>query len=107
MPTHRDPPTRQDLVRWSERINTGTAGAVRIGMIDASAVIHHPEVLRAFRRARPGVDLLVPVLHEAIDLRHLWQAGGAGAVLGHAAGRHDPTPAALRRAERPALRAVS
>ncbi len=56
--------------------------------------------------ALPGLDLLVPVLHEAIDLRHLWQAGGANAVLGHAAGRHAPTPAEVRRAERPELRSV-
>jgi hypothetical protein len=47
------------------------------------------------------------VLHEAIDLRHLWQAGGANAVVEHATGKHDPTDAQIRRTERPSLRSVS
>lgn len=31
-------------------------------------------------------DLLVPLVHRAIDLRHLWQLGGAVVALGHAPG---------------------
>lgn len=60
-----------DLVRWSDRINAGTAGAVRVGMIDASAVIHHPDVLRAFHRDRPDVDLRVTVAPSSSLLDHL------------------------------------
>jgi len=56
---------------------------------------------------QPFVDLAIPVLHEAVDLRHLWQAGGASAVLRHATGRHHPSTSQLRRAERPTLRSVS
>jgi NADH:ubiquinone reductase (H+-translocating) len=39
------------------------------------------------RLARRPLDRLVPVLHLAIDLRHLWQVGGVGGVLRHGPGR--------------------
>ena len=45
-----------DLARWSARTASGQAGRLRVGMIDAAAVAHHPEVLRDFRRARPDLD---------------------------------------------------
>lgn len=51
----------RDLVRWSQRVAAGTSGVVRVGMIDASAVIHHPDVLRDFHRERPDVDVRVTV----------------------------------------------
>ncbi len=72
-------------------VDLGGRGVAQLGPLDVAA---------------PLVDRFVPVLHEAVDLRHLWQTGGAAAVLGHATGRHEPTDAALRRAERPALRSV-
>ncbi len=72
-------------------VDMGGRGVAQVGPVDL---------------ALPGVDLVVPVLHEAIDLRHLWQAGGAEAVLAHASGRHAPTAAEVRRAERPTLRSV-
>lgn len=50
-----------DLANWSERINRGHAGRLRLGMIDAAAVIHFPEELRAFRTANPDVELLLRV----------------------------------------------
>lgn len=56
--------------------------------------------------AAPVLDRLVPLLHEAVDLRHLLQAGGPAAVLRHAPGRHRPSDADVRRAERPGLRSV-
>ena len=56
--------------------------------------------------AAPLLDRLVPLLHEAVDARHLVQFGGIGALLRHAPGRHTPDEAAVRRAERPDLRAV-
>jgi NADH dehydrogenase len=86
------PPRSATLVDLGWVVDMGGRGVAQIGPVDI---------------ALPGLDLLVPVLHEAIDLRHLWQAGGAGAVLGHASGRHQPTDAEVRRAERPALRSVS
>ncbi len=73
-------------------VDLGGRGVAQIGPLDLAV---------------PGLDLLVPAMHEAINLRHLWQAGGAGAVIDHAAGRHQPSTAELRRAERPALRSVS
>jgi NADH:ubiquinone reductase (H+-translocating) len=39
------------------------------------------------RLARRPLDRLVPALHLAIDLRHLWQLGGVAGVLDHAPGR--------------------
>lgn len=54
----------------------------------------------------PLLDRLPPVLHETVDARHLLQAGGLSALLGHAPGRHHPDHDALRRAERPGLRSV-
>ena len=45
--------------------------------------------------------------HDAVDLRHLFQTGGIGAVLRHAPGRHRPTRADQRRVERPQVRSVS
>src|SRR5688572_9851599 len=42
-----------DLSRWAERLRRGVAGRVRLGMIDAAAVVHFPEHLRAFRAEHP------------------------------------------------------
>ena len=57
--------------------------------------------------AGPLLDRAVPLLHDAVDLRHLFQTGGLGAVLRHAPGRHRPTRADQRRVERPQVRSVS
>jgi NADH dehydrogenase len=73
-------------------VDLGGQGVAQIGPFDLAA---------------PLVDRVVPVLHEAIDLRHLWQVGGAAAVTAHATGQHEPTGAQIRRAERPTLRSVS
>lgn len=50
-----------DLARWAVTRRAGRTGQVRIGMIDAAAVHHFPEVLRRFRRDRPDVDLRLTV----------------------------------------------
>jgi DNA-binding transcriptional LysR family regulator len=63
-----------DLSRWSERVRTGRSGRLRLGMIDAAAVVHYPELLRRFRTARPDVDLLLRVAPSAALLELL--AGG-------------------------------
>ena len=55
----------------------------------------------------PLLDRVPPLLHEAVDARHLLQAGGLGALLRHAPGRHRPGRSAIRRAERASLRSVS
>jgi hypothetical protein len=41
----------------------------------------------------PGLDRVVPVLHHAIDAKHLLAAGGAGAVLRHRPGAPGTTDA--------------
>ncbi len=61
-----------DVADWADRIRTATAGTVRVGMIDVSAVVHHPEVIRGFRSERPTVDLRLTVAPSAellADLR--------------------------------------
>ena len=61
-----------DLVAWSDRVRTSELGRVRLGMIDVAAVDHFPEVLRAFRRDFPGVELTMSVAPSAellADLR--------------------------------------
>lgn len=47
----------RDLARWAASTRAGTAGRLRVGMIDAAAVAHFPSELRAFRRAHPEVEL--------------------------------------------------
>lgn len=64
-----------DLARWAERIRTGHSGRLRLGMIDAAAVVHYPEVLRRFRAERPDVELLLRVAPSAALLELL--TGGA------------------------------
>lgn len=50
-----------DLARWADEVRDGRAGRLRVGMIDAAAVDHFPEVLRAFRIERPTVELRLAV----------------------------------------------
>lgn len=50
-----------DLVDWSTRLRSASAGRVRLGMIDIAAVVHFPEVLRAFRAEHAAVDLTLSV----------------------------------------------
>lgn len=51
----------RDLARWLDARRTGTTGVVRLGMIDAAATHHFRDVLRAHRRQRPDVELLLAV----------------------------------------------
>lgn len=50
-----------DLVDWSQRVRSARSGKVRLGMIDIAAVVHFPEVLRAFRDEHPDVELTMSV----------------------------------------------
>ncbi len=54
-----------DVVAWAERLRTARAGNVRVGMIDVSAVVHHPAVIGAFRAERPDVSLVLTVAPSA------------------------------------------
>jgi len=58
------------LARWVEGRRTGRSGPLRVGMIDVAAVHHFSEPLRAFRRERPEVELLLTVAPsgEVLDL---------------------------------------
>ncbi|QGG96862.1 LysR family transcriptional regulator [Actinomarinicola tropica] len=46
-----------DLARWAAGVRAGSVGQVRIGMIDAAAVHHLPDLLRRFRQDHPDVEL--------------------------------------------------
>lgn len=56
--------------------------------------------------AGPLLDRTVPLLHEVVDIQHLFQTGGLAAVLHHASGRHRPSRTDQRRVERPQVRSV-
>ncbi len=59
-----------DLAAWADRTRSGRSGAVRLGMIDAAAVVHFPDVLRRYRSDHPEVDLRLRVApsSELLDL---------------------------------------
>jgi DNA-binding transcriptional LysR family regulator len=46
-----------DLAGWADRVRAGTAGRLRVGLIDAAAVVHFPHTLRSFRASHPDLDL--------------------------------------------------
>lgn len=50
-----------DLAAWLDEVRSGRRGHLRLGMIDSSAIDHHPAVLRAFRDERPEVELRLTV----------------------------------------------
>ena len=60
-----------DLARWAADRRHGRTGRLRVGMIDAAAVGHHPEALRTFRRQRPDVELHLTVAPSAPLLAQL------------------------------------
>ncbi|HSP02376.1 MAG TPA: LysR family transcriptional regulator [Acidimicrobiales bacterium] len=61
----------RDLARWLASRRTGTTGVVRLGMIDAAATHHFRDELRAHRRQRPEIDLLLAVDPSGPLLRRL------------------------------------
>jgi DNA-binding transcriptional LysR family regulator len=63
-----------DLARWADRLRQGRSGRVRLGMIDAAAVVHFPDHLQAFRTAHPDIELLIRVAPSAALLK-LLEAG--------------------------------
>ena len=60
-----------DLARWADRLKRGAAGRVRIGMIDAAAVVHFPDHLQVFRTAHPDIELLIRVAPSGMLLKLL------------------------------------
>lgn len=60
-----------DLGRWIERSQSGAAGSLRVGMIDAAAIGHYAQVLRSFQEDRPEVELTLRVAPSADLLRSL------------------------------------
>lgn len=60
-----------DLTTWADRVRSARSGRVRLGMVDVAAVDHYPDVLRAFRRDRPDVELTMSVAPSAALLDDL------------------------------------
>ncbi len=50
-----------DIAAWAERVRAGSAGNLRVGMIDVAAVDYFGNTLREFRESRPELDLHVTV----------------------------------------------
>ncbi len=50
-----------DLARYAHQVREGTSGPLRVGMIDAAAVVHFSHALRRFRAQRPDLDLRLTV----------------------------------------------
>ena len=70
-----------DLAEWSLRMRGAQTGRVRLGMIDVAAVVHYPDVVRAFAAERPDVALTVSVAPSAALLDQL-RAGRLDLVVG-------------------------
>jgi DNA-binding transcriptional LysR family regulator len=51
----------RDLGHWAAQARSGRAGRLRLGMIDAAAVHHFPDAVRAFRQERPDLELHLTV----------------------------------------------
>jgi DNA-binding transcriptional LysR family regulator len=69
-----------DLAEWADRLRTGRSGALRLGMIDAAAVVHYPDQLRRYRSEHPDVDLRLRVAPSA-QLLELLVAGDLDLVV--------------------------
>lgn len=50
-----------DLGQWAERVRSLKMGSIRVGMLDVGAVLHFPEVLRAFRSDFSEIDFRLTV----------------------------------------------
>ena len=50
-----------DLAAWAERTRAGGTSRLRVGMIDAAAIGHFPDQLRAFRGGHPDLDFRLTV----------------------------------------------
>jgi DNA-binding transcriptional LysR family regulator len=70
-----------DLARWAARARAGTTGRLRVGLIDAAAVVHFPAQLRAFRRANADVELRLVVAPSSELLDQLASGGLDVAVV--------------------------
>jgi len=69
-----------DLAQWSDRIRTGRSGRLRLGMIDAAAVVHYPDQLQTFRAEHPQVEFLLRVSPSA-QLLELLASGDLDLVV--------------------------
>ncbi|MEZ5377924.1 MAG: LysR family transcriptional regulator [Acidimicrobiales bacterium] len=61
----------RELGQWAASVRSGSAGRLRVGMIDAAAVEHFPGALAAFRAERPDVDLRLTVAPSGTLLEQL------------------------------------
>lgn len=69
-----------DLAFWAERSRTGVSGQLRVGMIDAAAVGHYPDVIAGFRERHPTVEFRLQVAPSGLLLDDL-QSGTLDLVL--------------------------
>ncbi len=60
-----------DLAAWAERSRTGASGQLRVGMIDAAALGHYPDVIARFREGHPSVEFRLRVAPSGVLLDEL------------------------------------
>ena len=60
-----------ELREWLQELEAGSAGVLRVGMIDAASLYVLPETVRAFRLASPGVEVRLAVDRSAVLLERL------------------------------------
>jgi NADH dehydrogenase len=97
----------RNAARVARGLPTSPALLVDLGWVVAMGADTGVAQVGPLRLASPLTDRLVPLLHDLIDVRHLFQVGGVDAVLAHRPGRHRPERSMLRRIERPQIRSVS
>jgi NADH dehydrogenase len=97
----------RNAARMARGLPTSPAVLVDLGWVVAMGKDIGVAQVGPLRLASSLTDRLVPLLHDLIDIRHLFQVGGVDAVLAHGAGRHRPERSMIRRIERPQIRSVS
>lgn len=77
----------RNAVTWSRHGHTRRPRLLELGRVVQMGAAGGVARVGPVRLGTRSTDPLVPLLHLTIDLRHLWQLGGLGAVRHHAPGR--------------------
>jgi NADH:ubiquinone reductase (H+-translocating) len=77
----------RNAVTWSRSGHTRQPRLIELGRVIEMGADRGVARIGPVRLGTRSTDRLVPLLHLAIDLRHLWQLGGLDAARKHAPGR--------------------
>lgn len=87
----------RNAVTWSRSGHTRRPRLLEMGRVVQMGAAGGVARVGPVRLGTPTTDRIVPLLHLAIDLRHLWQLGGPDAVRQHAPGRTESLAGTQRR----------